>query len=169
MQRYAQPLRYLPAQLLCFICSTVITCTASHICFSVSVSAPDCCSASAGSFAYLGCYIDNGGSRDLSGPAHTVASTPLTAAQECATHCSEYTYFGLQWTNECFCGNTFGGYGAAANAVASCGQVVNGVASLCANGAQNCGSVNAVYRVAGQGALLQYKNTVLSIWFHAFE
>ena len=98
-----------------------------------------------------------------------MASTPLTAAQGCATRCSEYTYFGLQWTNECFCGNTFGGYGAAANAVASCGQVVNGVASLCANGAQNCGSVNAVYRVAGQGALLQYKNTVLSIWFHAFE
>ena len=96
-------------------------------------------------FTYLGCYNDGTGGRDLSGPRHTVASTPLTAAQECATHCSEYTYFGLQWMNECFCGNTYGGQGAAADAVASCGEVVDGVASLCANGAGSCGNLNAVY------------------------
>ena len=64
-------------------------------------------------FVYIGCFQDNEGSRDLlgSGP-DGVASNPVEAAPACATACAGFTYFGLQWVNECFCDNSYNnGYG----------------------------------------------------------
>lgn len=94
---------------------------------------------------YIGCFVDNAGNvRDLTG-----GMTSLNAT-ECAAHCSEYTHFGLQYRNDCFCGNTFGSQGAAEDAVAACGEVVDGMASLCGNGQANCINYNAVYAVGAR-------------------
>ncbi|KAK1493287.1 hypothetical protein CTAM01_09431 [Colletotrichum tamarilloi] len=50
---------------------------------------------------YLGCFIDNG---DRVLPDKPFASDTMTAAF-CAQHCQGYTYFGTQWSRECYCGN----------------------------------------------------------------
>ncbi|KAK0372178.1 hypothetical protein CLIM01_10465 [Colletotrichum limetticola] len=50
---------------------------------------------------YLGCFIDNG---DRVLPNKPFASDTMTAAF-CAQHCQGYTYFGTQWSRECYCGN----------------------------------------------------------------
>ena len=112
-------------------------------------------------FVYIGCFQDNEGSRDLlgSGP-DGVASNPVEAAPACATACAGFTYFGLQWVNECFCDNSYNnGYGNNGNQAAcpggecpitECdadGVITDGVADLCANGQSNCGQRNAIYSV----------------------
>ena len=115
-----------------------------------------------GPFTYVGCYNDNDGGRDMGGGApslRTDAQVPFAAATECAGLCSGFAYFGLQWTNECFCDNTYhNGYGNN-NAQANCPDGVcpitdcdadgvldaDGTADLCGNGVANCGDRNAVY------------------------
>jgi len=107
--------------------------------------------ASAGAFRYLGCFNDNNGRRDLTGSGpDAVASDPLNAAEECASFCDGYTYFGLQYTNECFCGNSYGSQGVADETDCDAdGSITDGVADLCANGAGDCGNRNAVYKRNG--------------------
>eukprot|EP01052_Picozoa_sp_SAG31_P017037 SAG31_NODE_1150_length_9648_cov_37.362656_7_plen_413_part_00 len=116
-------------------------------------------------WTYLGCFHDNNGARDLqAAPAdrgHLVATNPLDAANECAEICDGqgFRYFGLQFTNECFCDNSYrngygsnndmGDYGVAD--IADCdadGTIEDGVADLCSNGDENnCANRNAVYRI----------------------
>lgn len=58
---------------------------------------------------------------------------------ECESHCSDYRYFGLQWSGGCVCGNSYGFWGEA-TAQSDC--------STCGNGrdaGQTCGAKNAVY------------------------
>ncbi|KAJ4315651.1 hypothetical protein N0V94_005848 [Neodidymelliopsis sp. IMI 364377] len=50
----------------------------------------------------LGCFVDNG-NRVL--PNRYTSSGDMTAAK-CAENCAGYTYFGTQWSSECYCGNT---------------------------------------------------------------
>ena len=56
-------------------------------------------------FAYLGCYTDN-----VAGRALTGLQNPINAAQNsvenCATACNQYQYFGVEYSGECYCGNT---------------------------------------------------------------
>merc|ERR1711998_309958 len=117
-------------------------------------------------FQYVGCFRDNEGARQMqgNGGAITAVSTvPVAAAQDCASVCDGYTYFGLQWSNECFCDNTYDEAGRGNNQnQADCpgGECPlldhcdadgvlddDGTASLCANGQGNCGNRNAVYCV----------------------
>merc|ERR1740117_926242 len=120
--------------------------------------------------AYVGCFRDNEGGRDLTGTgSQAVASTPAAAAAECATLCSGFAYFGLQWTSECFCDNSYAnGNGNNANqgdcpngecpmthCDADGALDADGTASLCANGQGNCGNRNAVYNV-GVPVTFQY-------------
>ena len=51
---------------------------------------------------YLGCFVDNG-ARVL--PDNIVSEDDMTAAK-CAANCEGYTYFGTQWSRECYCGNS---------------------------------------------------------------
>ncbi|KAF2758511.1 heme peroxidase [Pseudovirgaria hyperparasitica] len=53
---------------------------------------------------YQGCYIDSVSGRALNGSA-TNDHLTLTLAN-CATFCSEYSFYGLEYTYQCFCGNT---------------------------------------------------------------
>ena len=104
--------------------------------------------AGSASYSYLGCFVDTG-TRDLSGSRHDVASIPLLAATECSSICSAegFQYFGLQWANECWCGNTYGSHGEASIGDCDADANIDRVADLCGNGQQDCGYRNAVYRI----------------------
>lgn len=60
---------------------------------------------STGPYNYSGCYTEGNGVRALGDQA---TATPDMTVQSCATYCSGYTYFGLEYSNECYCGNSFG-------------------------------------------------------------
>lgn len=102
--------------------------------------------ASAGSgqtLVYLGCFADRGQmggtqGRDLSGSA--LRSGTMTI-QSCLKHCAQqgYAVAGLQHAMWCFCGNSFGRFGAS-NA---CNMRCNG------NTNQTCGGAwaNSIYKV----------------------
>ncbi|PRP85873.1 hypothetical protein PROFUN_06147 [Planoprotostelium fungivorum] len=57
-------------------------------------------------FQYVGCYRDDN-TRDLS-----VAKPGVSSLNQCYTSCQGYKYFGVQYSTECYCGNTYGTYGA---------------------------------------------------------
>jgi len=54
-------------------------------------------------FKYNGCYVDSA-ARVLSDHPHT--STAMTL-KKCETLCQNFTHYGLQLNDQCFCGNTF--------------------------------------------------------------
>lgn len=56
-----------------------------------------------GGWEYYGCYTEATGQRALS--ARTTAGDDMTIAK-CAEFCSGFTYFGVEYSWECFCGNT---------------------------------------------------------------
>jgi len=78
--------------------------------------------------AYEGCYNDNSNSRDL-----PVRQPDIGTIQECASYCSTYKYFGVQFASQCFCGNKYGSYGSSTG----CNSHCNG------NSTQTCGGANA--------------------------
>ncbi|CAH1261309.1 KREMEN2 [Branchiostoma lanceolatum] len=99
---------------------------------------------------YLGCYRDGGSmdSRDLSGDNMTSADlTPKL----CLDYCAEagYTYAGVQYGVECFCGNSFGQFGAApeSDCTIPCG---GDAGQMCGNGWKN-----SVYTSAGGTCTLE--------------
>ncbi|KAK4460781.1 putative fungistatic metabolite [Cladorrhinum samala] len=51
---------------------------------------------------YLGCFVDEG-ARVL--PDNLLGDDAMTA-QKCATHCADYSYFGVEYGRECWCGNS---------------------------------------------------------------
>ncbi|KAK0636226.1 WSC domain-containing protein [Bombardia bombarda] len=57
----------------------------------------------AGGFAFLECHSDLVAARTLTGK--NTQSGTLTV-EVCAAYCDGYTYFGLEYSQECFCGNT---------------------------------------------------------------
>ncbi|KAL1840964.1 hypothetical protein VTJ49DRAFT_7570 [Mycothermus thermophilus] len=81
----------------------------------------------AGDFAYVSCWTDKVDDRSLK--AASYRSSGLTV-EICAEQCKDYAYFGVEYGEECFCGDELGGEAAPA---AEC-------AMLCAGGAnQWCG------------------------------
>ncbi|KAK3318863.1 WSC domain-containing protein [Apodospora peruviana] len=54
------------------------------------------------SVPYLGCFIDTG-ARVL--PDNLLGADDMTAAK-CAAHCADYSYFGVEYGRECWCGNS---------------------------------------------------------------
>ncbi|ROV94426.1 hypothetical protein VSDG_05914 [Cytospora chrysosperma] len=57
-----------------------------------------------GAYNYIGCYGDDTASRALSGKAPGLGSS--NSLEACAAACAGYTYFGTEYGNECYCGNT---------------------------------------------------------------
>lgn len=56
-----------------------------------------------GNFIYQGCWMDNNPSRALN--LNAFASETMTI-EACADFCSSYGYFGLEYSRECYCGNS---------------------------------------------------------------
>ncbi|KAF2873914.1 hypothetical protein BDV95DRAFT_593207 [Massariosphaeria phaeospora] len=54
-------------------------------------------------FAFQGCYYDPGNPRALTGAA---TFDSMITVEKCATFCSSYQFFGLEYSRECYCGNT---------------------------------------------------------------
>ena len=63
---------------------------------------------SAGGYGYIGCYTDSTADRALTGLANPVAGGTLTI-ELCAAACAGYTYFGVEYSVECYCGNSLMG------------------------------------------------------------
>jgi regulation of enolase protein 1 (concanavalin A-like superfamily) len=86
---------------------------------------------------YEGCYADSG-NRDL---PTLLGLNPVTVPTcEAACGAAGFTYAGLQDSNQCFCGDSYGSYGTATN----CNMACNG------NGSEICGGgwANSVYTAA---------------------
>ncbi|KAH0528699.1 hypothetical protein TsFJ059_003525 [Trichoderma semiorbis] len=56
-------------------------------------------------YNWYGCYTEGTNSRALA--AKTYADDAMTL-ESCATFCVGYTYFGVEYSRECYCGNSFG-------------------------------------------------------------
>jgi hypothetical protein len=88
---------------------------------------------------YVGCFVDNSDSvRDL--PTETAALTEnglLARLQQCAQQCVRHQYMGLQWEDECFCGDSYGSQGGKNTCPAA----------ECGLGGSGCAGRNAVYRI----------------------
>jgi hypothetical protein len=84
----------------------------------------------------LGCFADSG-NRDLAVGLPGTTYTVETCTAGCGA--AGYKYAGLQWYGYCFCGNTYGAYGASANCTTPCS----------ANAGETCGGgwANSVYQV----------------------
>jgi hypothetical protein len=93
-----------------------------------------------GAQGYLGCYVDSP-NRDLTGKMVTTGSN---SNDNCRQTCQGFAYFGTQNTNECFCGNSYGKHGKAAEN--TCNQRCNG------NNGQICGGTwrLSIYQTGSQ-------------------
>ncbi|KAH8801571.1 heme peroxidase [Xylogone sp. PMI_703] len=57
-----------------------------------------------GAYTYQGCYTEGDGVRALSGASFFDYDN--MTLEKCATNCAGYTYFGVEYSGECYCGNT---------------------------------------------------------------
>jgi hypothetical protein len=90
--------------------------------------------------SFLGCFGDTAGSRDLSGLSQTMSSnTPASCIAFCKAN--GYPYAAVEFSDQCFCGTSYGKYGVSTG----CTQPCSG------DGAQVCGGGDAesVYTTAG--------------------
>ncbi len=86
-----------------------------------------------GAYTFQGCYSEGTNTRALSGKFFGSATMTLDL---CATTCAEYTYFGVEYGQECFCGNTLGAGSASVANQADCNFLCPG------NATQFCGAGN---------------------------
>eukprot|EP01051_Picozoa_sp_SAG22_P006922 SAG22_NODE_469_length_10143_cov_5.595181_4_plen_929_part_00 len=66
-----------------------------------------------GEQGYVGCYQDGGPGQfnGVSSEFDAKLAMPNPSRSACSALCSGYRYYGLQWQNLCFCGNTYGRWG----------------------------------------------------------
>ena len=90
-------------------------------------------------FSYLGCYSDSVNSRALTGLANPGVASQNNIEQ-CASECTAFTYFGVEYGAECYCGNAIGGGSAL---VAGSTPDVTGCNVVCSgNATEYCGGPN---------------------------
>ncbi|KFY20044.1 hypothetical protein V491_04033, partial [Pseudogymnoascus sp. VKM F-3775] len=96
--------------------------------------------ATVGNYEFQACVTDSQGLRTLS--EDMLRSDDMTL-ETCATFCGGYTYFGTEWSTECWCGNTLAA-GATTVAASQCSMTCSG------NGNQLCGNGDrlSVYKLA---------------------
>jgi hypothetical protein len=88
--------------------------------------------ASISGYDYQGCYTEADGMRALTGLAYF--DDYMTVAK-CATACSSFSYFGVEYGRECYCGNALN-KGSVLAPVGDCSFTCPGY------GAQTCGAGN---------------------------
>lgn len=103
---------------------------------------------SVGNYQYLACYTEGTASRALDDLIMPVGGATLTVAQ-CAAACKTYAYFGVEYSQECYCGNELN----AGSVVAPGGSspAANGCSMTCAgNPNEYCGGPNRlnVYKLS---------------------
>ena len=58
-------------------------------------------------WSYLGCYSELPNGRALSALENPIPAANVSI-ENCAAACSAYTYFGVEYAQECYCGNIIG-------------------------------------------------------------
>jgi len=96
-----------------------------------------------GNFNWYGCRTEATGQRALSGA--TFASDTMTL-EACRSFCAAYTYFGIEYARECYCGNSFGP-GSVAAPASDCSFTCSG------NPFQYCGAGNRLSVYAKDGSV----------------
>eukprot|EP01050_Picozoa_sp_SAG11_P012911 SAG11_NODE_1469_length_4850_cov_2.659651_2_plen_460_part_00 len=94
---------------------------------------------------YVGCFVD-GGNRALYGAGYSMGQ-PADPLQTCRDLCEGYHYFGLQWYEQCFCGDEYAMHGAAAET--DCNTPCRGNTNIMCGG----GWRNSVYEVVAEPAV----------------
>ena len=122
-----------------FTCIHSIHCTTSDEKDSFLCKIDCCCmnvQSQLGGSSYVGCFTDNTNGRDLPiSTAALIGGDRQASLIDCAGQCAGYEYMGLQWTSECFCGNSYGSQGSA-ECPDDCGLSSSGT---------GCGNRNAIY------------------------
>ncbi|KAK9366097.1 WSC domain-containing protein [Lipomyces kononenkoae] len=70
---------------------------------SATVTATPSVVPSVGAYSYIGCYTEATGQRALTGMAYYNDSLTV---EMCASVCNAFTRFGVEYSRECYCGNT---------------------------------------------------------------
>lgn len=92
-----------------------------------------------GNFTYQGCYSEATNGRALGGLQPNAPSTGFTI-ELCQVACQIYLYFGMEYANQCYCGNTLG---IGATNQTSSVPSVSGCSMQCAgNELEYCGGPN---------------------------
>nr|POE72736.1 wsc domain-containing protein [Quercus suber] len=94
------------------------------------------------SFSSLGCYTEASSGRALSGAASSGSFVDL---EYCANFCSKYEYFGTEYADECYCGNTLGS-GSNPTSAGDCSMV------CAADDSEFCGAGNRLTLYQNNGA-----------------
>ena len=107
---------------------------------------------------YLGCFRDGGDpnglrGRDLYGA--TIFDDPNMTIEKCINYCKSrgFRYAGVQYSKQCFCGNSYGRYGRATN----CNMRCSG------NKSQICGGswANTIYKIVSQNKTNKQGNKLI--------
>ncbi|WWC68300.1 uncharacterized protein I206_102224 [Kwoniella pini CBS 10737] len=101
--------------------------------------------ATVGSYSFVDCHSEATTGRALA--SKTLASDSMTL-ELCASTCAGYTYFGVEYARECYCGNTFQA-GSATVTDGRCSMVCMG------NSLEYCGGSNGL-------SVYTFNNTVIS-------
>ena len=105
---------------------------------------------SVGNFTYAGCWSDNVNGRALSGLAPNPPAAGTTY-ESCAAACLGWEFFGLEYANQCYCGNSMAN---GAVLQASSNPDINGCSMFCqGNSSEYCGGPNRLN-------VFQYNGTV---------
>jgi hypothetical protein len=93
---------------------------------------------SVGNYNYIGCYSEGTGTRALTGLTPKAPANGFTI-ELCKAACQGYTYFGMEYSNQCYCGNTI--LGGASNQTSSV-PATNGCNMICTgNQKEYCGGM----------------------------
>lgn len=97
---------------------------------------------SVGAYNYAGCFTEGSAGRALS--ANYLATSDMTI-EYCAANCTGYTYFGVEYGSECYCGSSLG-VGSVKTAEDDCNMNCPG------NTTQICGAGNrlTLYSLSGK-------------------
>ncbi|KUJ23286.1 WSC-domain-containing protein [Mollisia scopiformis] len=108
----------------------------------------------AGNFAYIGCYTEATNARALTGLVY--ANDNMTI-EICAATCATFTYFGVEYHRECYCGNTLG-TGSVQTADSGC------LDTCTANSFEYCGGASklSMYQVKAAGSSSSSSSVSLS-------
>ena len=90
-------------------------------------------------WTYSGCYSEATNGRALSGLQNPIPGNTVTV-ESCAAACTQFTFFGVEYSGECYCGNTIGAGSALVAGstpdITQCNMACSG------NGAEYCGGPN---------------------------
>ncbi|PVH75465.1 copper radical oxidase [Cadophora sp. DSE1049] len=131
--------------------SSVSVSTGSRSSTSTRVSTTSSPSSTAGpaGYIYYGCQTEGTGVRALSSAA---SASDLMTIEMCQASCAAYTYFGVEYGRECYCGNSLAASSVAAPAT-DCNVPCMG------NTAQKCGAGNRLDVYVKNGTAVPTKPT----------